>query len=99
MEGLHGNDADSHRFALSIMILNIKPQHLELGESNDIFNSHIKYKKKKKGRKEASYFLFSRGKIASKCKTKQGSLGHSNEIFIFIFFSSFMFKEHGDILV
>lgn len=55
MEGLRGNDADSHRFALSIMILNIKPQHLELGESNDIFNSHIKYKKKKEGKKQVTF--------------------------------------------
>lgn len=78
MKGVHGNDADSHHFVLSIVILNF----LKASAAQD---SGIKRQFQfsyqiQKGRREASFFLFSRGTKYPQNITRQGSLGHSNKI-------------------
>lgn len=66
MKGVHGNDADSHHFILRIMILN---NFLKASAARDSgIKSQFQFSYQiQKGRREASFFLFSRRtKISSK---------------------------------
>lgn len=91
MKGVHGNDADSYHFVLSIMTLNKVLSSWNWGNQKLVLIL-ITNMKKKEGKKVSVF----QDKISSKYN-QQGSFGNSNKTLSLK--SSLMFGEVGDILI